>query len=1142
MAYQPKSYRKFVATAATATIVASALAPVASAATFTDVSDRYKEAVDYLVAQNITQGTSATQFGVSKQIKRVDAAVMLAKALELNTSTAPASGFTDVPARAEGAVNALKAAGVINGKTATKFGSDDNLTRGEVALILAKAYSLKSEVKQLKFTDVAERYEEAVIALTENGITSGKTATRFGTADSITRGEFAVFVYKVENPGAVIGELAITSVTALDAANKNLRITFNNKVTGLEASDIVITNTKSGAAFGVKEVNLAADGKSALVELFAHDDADRDNPVLEYATDYTVSVNVDGKTVTTKFVRPAFLDEDQLARVIDVDSEDRQVTIEFDANNDGTIAANEAIVLDVPTTLDFNFEEALGQVVRVWFDGEENLVKYEFDTEKVVYDAIKVTKANEIETVDEEEDFDLASNFKFFVYDEIAGLDGEEYDRTNISANNLNPGSDSDTTDRLENLVGQEFDYAKVIYNDKGDVERVYAYNFQNSPILVESTKGNYILDYDSADVDLKDYTIVKDGKQIAFGDIKKDDLVFYNEDVNNGDGLAVVYNNTVKGKIDAVYATSFRVAGKNFDYAGAQYIDENGDRDTLDKSAAEELQAGGDVTVYFNFKGDVVLAKGTEGQVAANYKAATLTSAVLPYVDSKGDGQLEIELATQAGEKLYDFAVDSLDEIILQTPSDELKFETGDKLPLNAGNTALKVSDSSAILATTLPSDLEVDEFRLVAEGATDLANFAGLPATLNAPGVTNDYYIVAYNEAGDELAVVKHIVKGASATSVEPLLEVSTDDNGKVTGLQFLDDTAATLGNKIEFDKPAYANGYRVEDSTIIVDVDATTGAYPDTDDVKFTTWKDLKAKGTDIESGAKFYIDEDGNVTHIVVNDLDAGQTTDKTALITRVDINDDDEVVGLEVLVDGERKELTAENLKGNDIVDASASDLFEGTVAVLEMNDTSGEVSKITLAENRTVVGKVTAVNVNSDEITVQLADGSSKVVELNSGAEVYDATDADGKDFSVEGLGDVDVNEYVAIGLSAANSRFADVVAIITAGDVASYDVWAPKTADVLGNGTNATETIAEGASVTYTFSESVANHAAIVTAINGLTPSQGAVTASWNAAKTVLTVTDTTDLTATVFNADVTVTVTDASANTASVKLVDVQ
>ena len=74
-----------------------------------------------------------TTFGTYDTIKRVDAAVFVVKALGLNVDSAPASGFTDVPARAEKEVNALKAAGITAGKSTTTFGAQDNITRGELA-------------------------------------------------------------------------------------------------------------------------------------------------------------------------------------------------------------------------------------------------------------------------------------------------------------------------------------------------------------------------------------------------------------------------------------------------------------------------------------------------------------------------------------------------------------------------------------------------------------------------------------------------------------------------------------------------------------------------------------------------------------------------------------------------------------------------------------------------------------------------------------------------------------------------------------------------------------------------------------------------------------------------------------------------
>lgn len=223
MAYQSKSSRKFIATAATATLVATAVTP-AFAAGFTDVSDRYKEAVDYLVEKKITNGISETKYGTSETITRVDAAVLIAKALDLNVENAKDAGFTDVPDRAVAYVNALKEKGIINGKTATSFGSSQNITRGEMALIIARAYNLEGNKANLAFTDVADRYDEAVAALVDNKVTFGKTETKFGTNDSVTRGEFALFLHRLATPGEGVAP-AVTKVEAQNA--KQVTINFN---------------------------------------------------------------------------------------------------------------------------------------------------------------------------------------------------------------------------------------------------------------------------------------------------------------------------------------------------------------------------------------------------------------------------------------------------------------------------------------------------------------------------------------------------------------------------------------------------------------------------------------------------------------------------------------------------------------------------------------------------------------------------------------------------------------------------------------------------------------------------------------------------------------------------------------------------
>ncbi|MGP3561993.1 S-layer homology domain-containing protein [Geobacillus sp. BK01] len=274
MAYQPKSYRKFAATTATAAMVASAVAPVASlAAGFTDVAPQYKEAVDFLVSTGATNGKTETQFGVYEEITRLDAAVILAKLLKLDVDNAKDAGFTDVPKDRAKYVNALVEAGVLNGKGDGKFGAYDKLTRVQMAKIVANAYKLeKQNDSALPFTDVNATWAPFVKALYDNGVTSGKTPTSFGAYQNITRGDFARFVFKAANVNVAP---AVVSVSAINA--KTLEVKFNKAVDDTKAKFEV---KRGNITANVSKITWNKDKTAAQIELASK----------LFAGDYTVNV------------------------------------------------------------------------------------------------------------------------------------------------------------------------------------------------------------------------------------------------------------------------------------------------------------------------------------------------------------------------------------------------------------------------------------------------------------------------------------------------------------------------------------------------------------------------------------------------------------------------------------------------------------------------------------------------------------------------------------------------------------------------------------------------------------------------------------------------------------------------------------
>jgi len=198
MGYKSKNYSKFVATAATATLVATAIAPFASAATDVPASSPYASAIDFLATKGVN-GFSDGTFKPQLNITRTDAAVMLVNVLGLDIESAPASGLTDVPARAVKHVNALKAAGITQGAGNGKFNAHANITRGELAVWIQKGFELTSESTTVAFQDVTGQYTKAVAALVENKVTFGKSATTFGTQANATRGEFAMFLQRADN-------------------------------------------------------------------------------------------------------------------------------------------------------------------------------------------------------------------------------------------------------------------------------------------------------------------------------------------------------------------------------------------------------------------------------------------------------------------------------------------------------------------------------------------------------------------------------------------------------------------------------------------------------------------------------------------------------------------------------------------------------------------------------------------------------------------------------------------------------------------------------------------------------------------------------------------------------------------------------
>ncbi|MFJ7954172.1 S-layer homology domain-containing protein [Lysinibacillus sp. NPDC096418] len=179
-------------------IVAEAATPK-----FSDVleSNSHYAAIMDLASRGIIKGYADGTFAPEKQVTRGQAAKMIVGILGLDTGNVANAGFRDVSPQNEyaGAIATLKQAGIIDGYADGTFRPNESIKRNHMAKIITRALSLEGSASvELPFTDLHSDYKEAISTLFEYGITTGTTATTFGGENFVARGQLASFIVRAE--------------------------------------------------------------------------------------------------------------------------------------------------------------------------------------------------------------------------------------------------------------------------------------------------------------------------------------------------------------------------------------------------------------------------------------------------------------------------------------------------------------------------------------------------------------------------------------------------------------------------------------------------------------------------------------------------------------------------------------------------------------------------------------------------------------------------------------------------------------------------------------------------------------------------------------------------------------------------------
>lgn len=114
------------------------LNPNPKKAPFTDLPQRAIPTVSALYEAGIIKGKTKTLFGSDDTLKRGEAAIILSRMLPPDKKATIA--YVDVGDRYKDAVQILVANGITKGKTETLFGTADPITRGELALMIHRVF------------------------------------------------------------------------------------------------------------------------------------------------------------------------------------------------------------------------------------------------------------------------------------------------------------------------------------------------------------------------------------------------------------------------------------------------------------------------------------------------------------------------------------------------------------------------------------------------------------------------------------------------------------------------------------------------------------------------------------------------------------------------------------------------------------------------------------------------------------------------------------------------------------------------------------------------------------------------------------------------------------------------------------------
>ena len=198
---------------------------------FSDVPTNYTfhDEVLFLTSEGVISGFPDGSFRPEQSVTRAQAAIMIGRALGLD-GTPRSTTFKDVDSSrvASGYIASATERGIINGFLNGTFRPDDPVTRGQMAIFLNRAYSLKTGTIS-SFIDVSLNMAayQAILNVSATGIAYGYPDGSFRPGQQVTRGQFSAFLARTLDPSFALSPVA-------QLVNQQLASVRNQKIPGYQ--------------------------------------------------------------------------------------------------------------------------------------------------------------------------------------------------------------------------------------------------------------------------------------------------------------------------------------------------------------------------------------------------------------------------------------------------------------------------------------------------------------------------------------------------------------------------------------------------------------------------------------------------------------------------------------------------------------------------------------------------------------------------------------------------------------------------------------------------------------------------------------------------------------------------------------------